>query len=85
MEPNESRLFFNNYPELCPKDLILVPHTMMFYTVEKVETSTRRDYILHQVVSASGHDRGHISYNLLTKHPDIMDHLYTERARIKTS
>jgi len=85
MEPNEARMFFNNYPELCPKDLIFSPHNMMFYTVEKVETSTRREYILHQIVSASGHDRGHVAYNLLTKYPKIVDDLYTERSKIKNS
>lgn len=85
MEPNEARIFFNNYPGLNPKDLIFSPASMTFFTVEKIETTTRREYILHQIVSASGLDRSHIVYRLLNEYPDIVDRLKEERARIKTS
>lgn len=85
MEPNEVRIFMNNYPLVNPKDIIFVPASMLFYTVEKVETTTRREFILHQVVGISGLDRSHISYKLLDEYPDLVTTLRDEESRIKTS
>lgn len=83
MESNEQRFFFNNEPALNPKDLIFVPSSAIFYQVERVETSTRREYVLHQIVSASGLERTSIVYNLLKEYPDLTKQLGEARKRIK--
>lgn len=83
MESNEQRFFFNNEPSLNPKDLIFVPSSAIFYQVERVETSTRREYVLHQIVSASGLERTSVVYNLLKEYPDLTKQLGEARKRIK--
>lgn len=83
MEGNEQRFFFNNNPALNPKDLIFVPSSLIFYQVERVETSTRREYILHQIVAASGIERTSIVYNLLKEYPDLVKQLSEARKQVK--
>jgi len=85
MEPNEARIFFSNYPCLNPKDVIFNPDKMMFYTVEKVETSERRGFMLHQIVSASCLDRGHVVYLLLGKYPELINELSSARDSIRNA
>lgn len=85
MEPNEARIFFSNYPELNPKDVIFVQPRMTFYTVEKVEVSSRREVVLHQLISASGVDRGRPYYKLLDKHPYLVDTILNMASDIKVS
>jgi hypothetical protein len=51
--------------------------------VERVETSTRREYILHQIVAASGIERTSIIYNLLKEYPDLVRQLSEERRQVK--
>lgn len=82
-ENNDQRFFFNNSPELNPKDLIFVPSSLIFYQVERVETSTRREYILHQLVAVSGIERSSIVYRLLDDYPDLINELAKARNEIK--
>ena len=84
MEPHEARVFFSNEPKLNPKDLIYIPEDMTFMQIERVETSARRGYILHQIVSASYIERSSIIYELLNKYPDLNKRLQEERTLIKT-
>ena len=82
-ESNEQRFFFNNEPSLNPKDLIFVPSSLIFYQVERVETSTRREYVLHQLVAVSGIERSSIVYRLLDEYPDLVSELTEARMNIK--
>ena len=84
MEANEIRIFMSNKPILNPKDLIYVSSRNCFYSVEQIETTTRRDYLLHQLVSASGIERKSIVYNLLKEYPDLNERLLEKANHIKT-
>lgn len=83
MEANEVRLYMNNYPSVNPKDLLFVPSSMTFYSVEHVETTSRREFILRQTVAASFLDRQNIVYKLLDKYPNLISDLQAERSNIK--
>ena len=84
MEANEIRIFMSNDPVVNPKDLIYVQSRNCFYSVEQVETTTRRDFILHQLVAASGIERSSIVYNLLKEYPDLNKRLLHKTEHIKT-
>lgn len=75
MEANEIRIFMSNNPVVNPKDVIYVQSRNCFYTVEQVENTCRRDFILHQLVAASGVERSSILYHLLDEYPDLNSRL----------
>lgn len=84
MEANESRIFMSNYPVLTPKDVVIDPHKMILWTVERIETSERRGCLLHQIVSISYIDKNHVLYTLLDKYPDLMSEIQSQSDKIQT-
>ena len=83
MEANEIRIFMNNWPSVNPKDLVYIPSKQSFYTVEQVETSCRRGFVLHQLVALSGCEKSSVVYKLLDEYPDKIKQLSEMRNRIK--
>lgn len=67
MEANEIRIFMNNEPSVNPKDLIYIPARLSMYRVEQVETSCRRNFVLHQLVAASGIEKSSVVYGLVDR------------------
>lgn len=86
MEGYELRAFMSNEPELNPKDLVFVQNRHMFYRIESVHTTTRRDFLLHQVFAASGIERSNIVYTLLSRYSSLQDDMvYIRDKHIRTS
>jgi len=84
-EPNDTRLFISNYPEVAPKDVIIEPSLMRLWMVESIETSARRGHLLHQLVTVSYLDRNNVLYKLLDKHKTLIDSTLKEKSKIDLS
>lgn len=84
-EPNDTRLFFSNYPEISPKDVIVEPTLMRVWIVESVETSARRGHMLHQLVTVSFLDRNNAFYKIVDKYKTLIDSIAKEKSKIDLS
>jgi hypothetical protein len=84
-EPNDTRIFIGNYPEVLPKDVIIEPSILRVWTVENVDTTARRGHTLHQLLGLAYVDRNSVLYKLLEKHTGLIDQIRTQKNKIELS
>lgn len=82
-EPNEARVLVSNYPLLNPKDIIFDPVNVRMYLVNDVSISSRRSYVLHQMLSLGYLDRTSSTYQLQEKYSDVIKKLVNDANSLK--
>jgi hypothetical protein len=84
-EPNDTKIFISNYPEVLPKDIIVETTTMRTWTVENVDTTARRGCTLHQLLTLAYVDRNSVIYKLLEKYSGLIEDIRIQKNRIQRS